>query len=300
MRTVSYKCDRCGKPMTGRSAVKITAMLQRGMEPAEKSAHDFCQKCFVKVKNAFMQSLSDIDTPNAEPAAEPAGDAAKELAKELAMGLTRKSAAGKEDQGKKYHSRAVGPAVKEGHNVHFTVETLVPKKQEQPENEDIPAEQPDEKLSTERTDGILILGPLSKEEHEEILRLHVEEGLDADAIASRMRRLPKGVKRCINSAVKSGKLDELRAEFAARQKPVPEAIEDDDEASEQNAGSGASNAGIMKDAYTAPPQTEVFEGRRYDIGGILALANAGWEPKLIAEERHYDEDVVRMFLEKYL
>ena len=38
--------------------------------------------------------------------------------------------------------------------------------------------------------------------------------------------------------------------------------------SEKNIGSGASNAGIMRDSYVTGPKTEVINGKRYDVGGI--------------------------------
>lgn len=285
MRTVSYKCDRCGKPMTGRAAVKIAITLQRGVEPVEKSTLDFCQKCFVKVKTGYALSLTDTDM---KPAEQPKAAAREEAVEKPVLAKEPVKASGRP-------AKVVGPVVEDGKSVRFTVETKVLKKQEEPAPEEEPVQ---EEKPADKEYAAVVMGPLSKEEHAEILRLYVEEGLDPETIAARMRRLPKGVKRCINSAQKSGDLDRLKAEYEARQKPVPEAIEDVEP--EGSAGTGVSNSGIMKDAYTAPPQTEVVEGKRHDIGAILALAKAGWDPKTIASEKHYDEDIVRMLLEKYM
>lgn len=300
MRTVSYKCDRCGKPMTGRTAVKIAINLQRGVDPTEKISHDFCQKCFVKVKKGFALLLSDTEFPkmpvdNRETA--PASVPEPENKASIKSASVTETPVKSEVHGG-YHAEVTGPVVKEGSNCHFAVESMVPKAKPEPE-----PEQKDEGVSSDKSqkDEGLITGPLSKEEHALILKLYVEEGLDAESIAKRMRRLPRGVKRCINSAVKTGELNKLKYEFSIRKEepaPVPEAVEDEEP--ESSAGSGVSNSSIVKDSYTAPPQTEVVDGKRHDIGAILALARAGWKPKDIASEKHYDEDVVRMLLEKYM
>lgn len=299
MRTVSYKCDRCGKPMTGRSAVKITVSLQRGVEPAEKISHDFCQKCFVKVKKGFALSMSDdelLDMP--EPKPEPKPEAAPE-SKPAAVPEA-------EPVSEMPKARLVSEVEKSGSSYKFAVETgvLKPALREQ-KDEAVPAggTPKDEAVPAGDTpnDGGILMGPLSKEEHALILKLHVEEGLDADAIAAKLNRLPRGIKRCINTALKTGVLDRMKAVFAEKkEKPVPVPDMTECEEPEPYAGSGVSNAGIMKDGYTAPPQTEAVDGKRYDVGAILALARARWSPKDIASEKHYDEDVVRMLLEKYM
>lgn len=150
----------------------------------------------------------------------------------------------------------------------------------------------------------LKLGPISQDEKNEILRLFVECGLTPDQIAAKMNRLPRGIKRAINSATKSGEIDSMKAAFAEKQRLAKEAAEAaeasiEEDLSEKNIGSGASNAGIMRDSYVTGPKTEVINGKRYDVGGIMALHNAGWGSAMIAEERHYDQDVVRIIIEKY-
>lgn len=250
MRTITYKCDRCGKPVTGRGVTKINANIQRGMDGTEKKSYDFCSTCFLIIKRSFARSLSmdesmeDITKPvQSEPLAKPACE-------------------------------VPSPAA-------ITEEPVVVSEPAASENG-------------------LKLGPISKEEKDEILRLFVETNLNADQIAAKMNRLPRGIKRAFNSAAKSGELDRLKEAFAEKKrqaKAAEEAVEED--LSEKNIGSGASNAGIVRDGYTAAPKTEVINGKRYDVGGILALHNAGWGLKMIADERHYDQDVVRIIIEKY-
>lgn len=128
------------------------------------------------------------------------------------------------------------------------------------------------------------LGSIDIEERNEILRLYVEENLNADQIAEKMNRLPRGIKRTINSAKKSGELNRLMAVFQSKQTE-----ESDDESDE-----------ISDDSYATSPQKEVIDGKSYDVGGILALAKAGWTFRMIAGEKHYDEDVVRIIIEKYM
>lgn len=159
----------------------------------------------------------------------------------------------------------------------------------------------DKPITVERSSAgdSIILGPLNAKEKKEILRLYVEEELLPEDIATKMNRLPRGIKRTINAAEKSGELDKLRADLQKRKEtPAAEVVEEEE--SSRDHGSGVSNAGIMKDSYTAPPQTEVIYGKRYDVGGILALAKVGWPSDKIAEERHYDEAVVRVIMEKYM
>lgn len=255
MRTISYICNGCGKPLTFRSAIKINMNLQRGVHPLEKNTLDFCSSCFLKVKSVFLEgTIPEISTDTKE----------------------RKTAE--------------------------VTEKI--RKTEQP-------------VSSEKTAdrSKLITGLISPDERQEILRLYVQEGLNADQIAAKLNRLPRGIKRTIHTAEKTGKLKQMQdAKISVSGlKPSDEKKVSDlagslasqlmvseEEVTERNQGSGASNAAILRDSYTTAPQTEVIQGRRYDVGGVLALAKAGWPVDKIAEERHYDEDVVMIILEKYL
>lgn len=255
MRTISYICNGCGKPLTFRSAIKINMNLQRGVHPLEKNTLDFCSSCFLKVKSVFLEgTIPEISTDTKE----------------------RKTAE--------------------------VTEKI--RKTEQP-------------VSSEKTAdrSKLITGLISPDERQEILRLYVQEGLDADQIAAKLNRLPRGIKRTIHTAEKTGKLKQMQdAKISVSGlKPSDEKKVSDlagslasqlmvseEEVTERNQGSGTSNAAILRDSYTTAPQTEVIQGRRYDVGGVLALAKAGWPVDKIAEERHYDEDVVMIILEKYL
>lgn len=156
----------------------------------------------------------------------------------------------------------------------------------------------------------MVSGPINAAEKQEFLRLYVDEGLSIEEIAERMHRLVKGVKRAINSMEKSGemesyrkKLDEERGEQDAAQTAIHNLLyrdeEDEEDMSESNTGSGASNSGIKNDAYTGKAQTAVYDGKKYDVGGIMALYKAGWKTADIASERNYDEDVVRLIIEDY-
>lgn len=161
-----------------------------------------------------------------------------------------------------------------------------------------------------------VMGPLSDEERIEILRLFTEENLSAEEIANKMNRLPRGVKRALNTAMKKGELDKSHNEkviYEENEQQIKynlckmqsnqyeeDKTSDEEYIPEQNSGSGASNAGVSKTSYTVEPKTDVINGRRYDIGGVLALAKAGWPSHKIAEERHYDENVVRYIIKKYM
>lgn len=255
MRTISYICNGCGKPLTFRSAIKINMNLQRGVHPLEKNTLDFCSSCFLKVKSVFLEGMiPEISTDTKE----------------------RKTAE--------------------------VTEKI--RKTERP-------------VSSEKTAdrSKLITGLISPDERQEILRLYVQEGLYADQIAAKLNRLPRGIKRTIHTAEKTGKLKQMQDTkiSVSGLKPSDEKKVSDlagslasqlmvseEEVTERNQGSGASNASILRDSYTTAPQTEVIQGRRYDVGGVLALAKAGWPVDKIAEERHYDEDVVMIILEKYL
>lgn len=208
MRTISYKCDRCKKPMTSRGATKINLSVQKGADTPEKKSYDFCTSCFLKVKCSFMGSLipdeeSDVNGP--DPV-----------------------------------------SIKEGQDASG-----------------------------------LITGPIKEADRREILRLYVEEGMDPDMIAKKMNRLPRGIKRAINTAEKTGELADLRAKAKTESE-------------------GALLSEIMGDGYQAAPKTEIINGKKYDVGSIMALKKAGWKISDIAAEKHYDETVVALLLEKYL
>ena len=283
MRTITYKCDRCKKPITSRGVTRINATIQRGGNPAEKQNLDFCSTCFLAIKRSFIQALN-MDAETAEELVpeiktEPAISETKtEPAAKHAAKHAGKPAVKSEPAGKPAVKPAINPAVK-------------------PE----PVERIKESGAGENG---LKLGPISQDEKNEILRLFVECRLTPDQIASRMNRLPRGIKRTINSATKSGEIDSMKAAFAEKQRLAKEAAEAaeasiEEDLSEKNIGSGASNAGIMRDSYVTGPKTEVINGKRYDVGGIMALHDAGWGSAMIAEERHYDQDVVRIIIEKY-
>lgn len=271
MRTITYKCDRCRKPITSRGVTRINATIQRGKDPAEKQNLDFCSTCFLAIKRSFIRALN-MDAETAE-------ELVPETKTEPAISETKTEPAAK---------HAGKPAVKSEPAINPAVK---------PE----PVERIKESGAGENG---LKLGPISQDEKNEILRLFVECGLTPDQIAAKMNRLPRGIKRAINSATKSGEIDSMKAAFAEKQRLTKEAAEAaeasiEEDLSEKNIGSGASNAGIMRDSYVTGPKTEVINGKRYDVGGIMALHNAGWGSAMIAEERHYDQDVIRIIIEKY-
>lgn len=238
MRTIFYKCDRCGKEMTGRSAIKMAVNLQRGIQPVEKISHDFCQACFLELKAGFTKALSDIKQSDANPVirTEP----------------------------------AAGPATGET--------SMVKPEAEKPENAS--------GTYTALREGAIVTGPLSKADRKFVLKLHVEKGLDAAEIAERMHRTPKGIKHLLTCAAKSGELNELREEFAGKNGNAQPAEPE-------------SEAPVSPDDCEFSSKMEYVNGKLYDVGSILALAKARWSAKDIAGDKHYDEDVVRMLLEKY-
>ena len=285
MRTITYKCDRCKKPITSRGVTRINATIQRGEDPAEKQNLDFCSTCFLAIKRSFIQALN-MDAETAE-------ELVPETKTEPAISETKTEPTAKHAGKPAVKSEPAGkPAVKPAINPESAINPAV-----KPE----PVERIKESGAGENG---LKLGPISQDEKNEILRLFVECRLTPDQIASRMNRLPRGIKRAINSATKSGEIDSMKAAFTEKQRLAKEAAEAaeasiEEDLSEKNIGSGASNAGIMCDSYVTRPKTEVINGKRYDVGGIMALHNAGWGSAMIAEERHYDQDVVRIIIEKY-
>lgn len=277
MRNTTYTCDRCGKTMKPKFATKLNMTIQKGDNPAEKKPYDFCSTCFLRVKSAFLDSLRI--PADREPVEQMEPVMEKDTAREQAV--------------KSAKDVPVGQAA--------TMDMPVT---EQIKGTAAEQEKTDAQDGSTAGHGIMdagqhVLGPISPDERMEILRLYVYDGLSAEQIAAKMNRLTKGIRRAINSAMKSGELDRMRKEKDAslEMQANTDAV---DYTREDTAGSGASNAGIMKDAYTAPPNMETINGKRYDVGCILALSNAGWPTDEIAKERHYDEDVVRLILEKYL
>lgn len=303
MRTMNYKCDRCGKPLTSRTAVKINSVLQRGNDPSEKKNFDFCNKCFLVVKRRWAAALS----MNSEED-ENIGEMKKTSGESLKMSDILNGALDKEDTEKSGTEQVTEDSTTKKRGPYRTynkesetVRISEPKRRgRRPKPVELP--EPGE-------DG-MVLGPINAAEKQEFLRLYVDEGLSIEEIAERMHRLVKGVKRAINSMEKSGemesyrkKLDEERGEQDAAQTAIHNLLyrdeEDEEDMSESNTGSGATNSGIKRDSYTGKAQTTVYDGKKYDVGGIMALYKAGWKTADIASERNYDEDVVRLIIEEY-
>lgn len=267
MRTITYKCDRCGKPVTSRVCVKINMTIQRGSEPSEKKTFDCCTKCMLAIKKAFVMACTMDDEGTSE-------------------------ATQQDDRPEEESYVQDKPAAEEA-----PVKILI--EQDKPLHTEAAGTQPkasaDSPIQEEHIDpNGLRRGPISVQEKNEMLDMYVNKGISAEVIAEKLHRAPKGVSRALNAARKDGTLDRLleKKEKAAKEDAIEETMD-------YAGGSGASNAGILKDAYTAPPRSGTIDGRRYDIGGVMALANAGWDAGKIAEERHYDVDVVRLILEQY-
>ena len=302
MRTVTYKCDRCGKPMTSRTAVKLNTVLQRGNDASEKKNQDFCAKCFLVMKKAWANALSmDGDEPVTAETEEIVKDEPK----------VSKPCAPKDGPDKEKVPGLARP-------VRFVHTDYVKKKLPEQKEDKTPEPETTKEESKKRgckpkpvelpvpgEDG-MVSGPINAAEKTEFLRLYVSEGLEIEEIAKRMHRLTKGVRRAIHSMEKSGEMESYRKKLDEEQKTAQSAIHnlltasnEEDDAVEDNTGSGATNAGISKDAYTGKALTTVYEGKRYDVGGIMALYKAGWKTADIASEKNYDEDVVRLIIEDY-
>ncbi len=261
-RFISYKCNRCGKPMSSKVAVKINVSMQKGDDPSEKKIYDFCFPCFLSIKSAFDQALI--------------------IPKEQADNAAYISTENKTDH-----------------------ETADDTNRPNDKTDSIPDEAPDkaspvpdadadsnDTSGTENEPG-LVTGPISQKEHDEILRLFVVEKLSPEEIAKRMNRIPKGVKRLINSASRTGEISRLQNSLDMNE---DDAEENDPESKHD---SDVSDASISKDSYTVPPTKEYIDGKAYDVGCIRALLHAGWPPEEIAKEKNYDKDVVRAMIEKY-
>lgn len=265
MRSTLYKCDRCGKSLGSKSAIKVNVNMQNGINPVEKKPFDFCKTCYMHVKFVFNNAM--------------------------------KLEAGEITEFIKSDDKPVSDTkLSEDKTVKIVSETVVK-----------PSVMKSVSEKGAREAGF-IMGPLEQKERDKILHMFVYDNLSADEIAEKINRLPRGVKRAINTAIKTGEIDKLRKEKAAleaEQIPKEQQFDlknpsNDEYIPEQNSGSGASNAGVSKDSYTIDSRTEVIDGRRYDIGGVLALAKAGWTSDRIAEERHYDENVVQNIIKKYM
>ena len=388
MRKTTYACDRCGKPLTSKTAVKLNINIQRGSDPVEKQTQDYCSKCFVRIKKAYEAAMRLDDEDTSVPTVqEPAKPAIQPPVKPLQTAVAQDSGRAGAIKMSDLIRPVAGPEKKtlplanpadkeEPKQTDMPVQTEEPKQADAPvqkeaesvkadvmpnerpsdgdgdvlkrrgrpkknasEGPDTKEDKPVKEQDTRPVKGIeqamreggneagLKLGPIKAAEKDEILRLYIEEELNPDEIALKLNRLPRGIKRAINSAEKNGELEKARADFREKQEQeamerkrredeeaqsaihnllqgdvvaVPYGEDDEEDIREEFAGSGASDAGIVKDSYTAPPQKEVIDGRKYDVGCILALAKAGWKPYMIADEKHYDVDVVRILLEKYM
>lgn len=249
MRTVTFICDKCGKVIRSENTTKLNINLQRGKDSVEKTSHDFCSPCFLAMKKAWKAALSEKPVKKV-PAKQPLKPNVS--IDELAPTQT--------------------PLLPQDMDT-----TKVPKKRgrkPKPVN-------PEDWLN--RTE--IVYGVIKAPEKAFILKLHVEEGLSADEIAAKIHRIPKGIKRAIGSAAKSGELDRLRSEF---QKSNPPADDPDSIITH-----------LRRNSYLMPERTETIDGERYDVGSIMAFHNAGWKPSEIAKEKGYDEDVVRVIIEDH-
>lgn len=320
MRTMTYKCDRCGKPMTSRMAVKLNTVLQRGNDASEKKNHDFCAKCFLVMKKAWANALSiDADEIVKDNIAEPVNDKPETDKKRTADEIPVH-----EDDPGKEKTPGLARQVRFMHvgYVKKKIPELKEDKVPEPEEDKVSDQKEDKEECKKRGrkpklvelpvpgDDGMVSGPINAAEKAEFLRLYVEEGLEIDEIARRMHRLTKGVRRAIHSMEKSGEMESYRKECDSRKPETGKddaqaaihnllAMSNEEDAVEDNTGSGATNAGISRDAYTGKALTTVYDGKRYDVGGIMALYRAGWKTGDIASEKNYDEDVVRLIIEDY-
>lgn len=249
MRTVTFTCDKCGKAICSENATKLNINLQRGKDSVEKTSHDFCSPCFLAMKKAWKAALSEKPVK-------------KVPAKQLA----------KPDVSIDELASTQAPLLPQDMDT-----AKVPKKRgckPKPVN-------PEDWLN--RTE--IVYGVIKAPEKAFILKLHVEEGLSADEIAAKIHRIPKGIKRAIGSAAKSGELDRLRSEFQKSNPPAddPNFI----------------MTRLRRNSYLMPERTEIIDGEKYDVGSIMAFHNAGWKPSEIAKEKGYDEDVVRVIIEDH-
>lgn len=298
MRTTTYKCDRCGKTILSRTAVKINTTMQRGTESVEKQTCDFCNKCFLYMKKVWANALSTGVPAESDETVDEKQPETKITMKDIMNGTLDDEPAKDKPDVKQPVKRGPYRSYNKPYEVVQTVQQpAVKKRGRKPKPEEMPV--PGE-------DG-MVQGRITPMEQKEILRLYVDEGLSVEEIAARLHRLTKGVARYLNAAEKAGELDEYHKLSELRKKQDEEARNaihnllsaDEDDTSEDNRGSGASNSGVTKDSYTGQAQTMVYDGRKYDVGGVMALYKAGWKIKDIAAERNYDEDVVMLIIENF-
>lgn len=288
-RTISYKCDRCGKPLLSTGATKLNITLQRGTDSVEKKSNDFCSTCFLKMKRAWKAALVMENPPTVEepPKTKPVVIDDLEPTQEPIM------------DPKGYTKIPQYPELLQDRSSQITepvTEESVPKKRgRKPKPVD-----PEEWLNrTEMAHGVI-----KPPEKAFILKLHVEEGLSVDEISEKLHRLPKGIKRAINAATKSGELDKLRAKFegtetyAVAQETEEDSESDISEQETEDSETDESGYRVRRSSYIMPANTEVINGKKYDVGSILALHKAGWPASEIADEKGYDEDMVRLILDK--
>lgn len=283
MRTVTYTCDRCKKTIAARAAVKLNISLQRGSDGMEKRSFDFCTRCFLAVKKEFLAAVGVDDAQEeheASPPQKPDGPA-------LTAGQPVRTEAGHVDRLKLVPTGQIGQT--EDRPAYGASTSLV----ERPGPMDKPVPRPEPassgRVAKPAQDG-LKHGRIGDDEKAEILDLFVNGGKSVEAIAERLNRSTRGVARAINTAAKDGTIDRMKMEAAAIEEELVK---------EASGGSGAKNAGILRDSYTMSPKLGTLDGRRYDVGGILALAGAGWPAGKIAEEKNCDVDAVRLIIEKY-
>lgn len=281
MRTVTYTCDRCKKTIAARAAVKLNISLQRGSDGVEKQGFDFCTRCFLAVKKEFLAAVNVDDAQEehgASPSQNPDGAA-------LTAGQPGQTEAGHADRLK------LVPAGQTGQTEDRPVYGACTSPVERPGPVDKPVPRPAffGRVPKPVQDG-LKHGRIGDDEKAEILDLFVNGGKSVEAIAERLNRSTRGIARTINTAMKDGTIDRMKTEAAAIEEELVK---------EASGGSGAKNAGILRDSYTMSPKLGTLDGRRYDVGGILALAGAGWPAGKIAEEKNCDVDAVRLIIEKY-
>ena len=281
MRTVTYTCDRCKKTIAARAAVKLNISLQRGSDGVEKQGFDFCTRCFLAVKKEFLAAVN-VDDAQEEHGASPSQNPDEPA---LPVGQPGQTEAGHADRLK------LVPAGQTGQTENRPVYGACTSPVERPGPVDKPVPRPAffGRVPKPVQDG-LKHGRIGDDEKAEILDLFVNGGKSAEAIAERLNRSTRGIARTINTAMKDGTIDRMKTEAAAIEEELVK---------EASGGSGAKNAGILRDSYTMSPKLGTLDGRRYDVGGILALAGAGWPAGKIAEEKNCDVDAVRLIIEKY-
>lgn len=281
MRTITYTCDRCGKKLTSSSATKLNTTIFRGLDSSEKKNYDFCSKCFLKMKKAWERALKDMGNATEEPDPVPK---TKPVIDELPVTQppilddTVRIPTVPPAEPKEWKPKAK-PVIEH---------TVTPVKEEPV----APAKRrgrPKKPVDTDqwKTRTEIVQGVIKPWEKELILKFYVEDGLTTDEIAEKLHRLPKGIKRTISSAEKSGELDKLKAK-----------------AKEHMEGSGEDIRNVdifgrcQRSTYIGPSDIQEIDGVRYDIGAIMAFHNAGWGASKIAEENiKWDEDIIRVIIE---